>query len=532
MASRSVFRGSSLPLLVLLLCSPAPPASGDGTRLPAGRTGPPAEAEGPIVVRVGGVSPADPVVLPLLGVVSGPDPCPNSPAPDLTPELHDVGILTIRNNDYWDDRLDIEQIFQCPGGATYPSWEGCDPENDANYHWEASDAQFESWLRGGFEPFLRLGGEAQADGRHHDFAGPQNAIQEANWIVAATKTAERYVFWNGDEPLFPYLDIWTEWPAAQFWDRDDAAFCAFWIEAYRALKERFPEQRIGGPGFNAAVTTAVAQGRENKAVRFLTALHEAGIRPDWIGWHLFSNHPERFGAAARNFRHLLEGTGAFSTVPWAGTGFFSGVEMIVDAYGLSELKQAEDGSMVPMSREELDRLHNHGLGAALLTASWIELQYTEVTRAYIYRCGDPRSDPGADPSTVAPNVVWSGLFFGDPAGTSKPTAHAVRLWSTVVQGYPVLLQVVPAAAGVPLWTLAARDDGGNLALLLANTGPDTLEWLPLLVPQSGLPVDLQAEALLQVSDRDDGRTPLPVHGWPLEIPGESVQLVTFRPPSR
>ena len=133
-----------------------------------------------------------------------------------------------------------------PGGTVYPSWEGYDPEDDSNYHWVVSDAQFQSWLDGNFEPFLRLGGEGQRADRHHAFHGPQNRTQED--IVAARKTAQRYLYWSGGEPLFDFLDIWTEWPASRFWDRSTADFCSFWVRAFKALKAAFPDRRIGGPG--------------------------------------------------------------------------------------------------------------------------------------------------------------------------------------------------------------------------------------------------------------------------------------------
>ena len=480
-----------------------------------------------IQVRVEGDSPDDPNVLPLVGVISGPDPCPNSPAPNLTPQLHDIGITTIRNNGYFDDRLDVEQIFQCPGGTTYPSWEGCDPDDDANYHWGPSDAQFQSFLNGGFEPFLRLGGEPQSDQRHHDFAGPQDAVQEDNWIQAGIRITRRYLYFNGQDPSFTYLDIWTEWPGAQFWDRSDAAFCSFWVRAFQALKERFPTVRIGGPGLSAAVTTSVLQGHGQTAIQFLTSLYHAGVHPDWLGWHLFTNHPERYALAATNYRHLLDGTGPFASVPWAGTGFFDGVELIADAWMISQYDDDGAGHVTALSREAFDRLANHSLGAAVDTASWITLEYTDVTKAYYYRCGDPRSDPGADPTDPSSNLGMSGLFYGDPAGTYKPRAHAVRLWSTIVRNYPHLLTTTLPVSTGPLWALAATDDHGDYAILLANTGDDVLFWQPFFTPPSGATTPPQATTLLQVDDLDDGRSPHEVANWPLQIPAASVQLVTF-----
>jgi len=112
----------------------------------------------PNQIAVGAVDQADPTVKPLLGVISGPDPNGSFSGPSLTAQYQEIGVLSVRNNDYYDDRLDMEGIFNC-GGPAYPSWEGCDPHDEANYHWAASDAQFQSYWSGGFAPFLRLGGE-------------------------------------------------------------------------------------------------------------------------------------------------------------------------------------------------------------------------------------------------------------------------------------------------------------------------------------------------------------------------------------
>jgi hypothetical protein len=151
--------------------------------------------------------------------------------------------------------MDMEGIFNC-GGPTYPSWEGCDPHDEANYYWELSDELFESWLAGGFEPFLRLGGEVQNAARHHDFKGPQNPVQETNWIVAAQKVVDRYLHWNGQAQTFTYLDIWTEYPNKDFWDRSNKEFLRFWTQAFVTLKNAYPQLKIGGPGFLVGTTVS------------------------------------------------------------------------------------------------------------------------------------------------------------------------------------------------------------------------------------------------------------------------------------
>ena len=471
-----------------------------------------------VVIPIGEVDPTHPLVKLLLGVISGPIQPPESPVRDLTDHLRDIGVTTIRNNDYFDDRMDIEGIFNC-GGPTYPSWEGCDPQDEANYNWGPSDELFTSWLAGGFEPFLRLGGEVQNAARRHDFKGPQNPTQEANWLVAAQKVVDRYLHWDGQTQTFTYLDIWTEFPNTSFWDRGNADFFRFWTQAFISLKAAYPQLKIGGPGLIAGQTVKVVEGEKSTAQEFLAYLYENGVRPDWIGWHLFYNDPAMWYRAARAYRDLLDGTGMYADVPWAGSGFFDGVELIVDAYGVAKMN---------LSPEERDQVYNHQRGASLRTASWIAMQYSDVERAYLYRAGDPRSTPNDDLQTIY-RGNYTGLFYGDAEGTYKPAAHAFRLWSQVVNGYPTLLTtpLPPTAETGNLWVLAARDDQGDIALLVSNITASDITWTPAFADGTTLQ-DYRVQ-VYQVDDESDGRTALTWSGGAITTPAESVQLVILEP---
>ena len=402
---------------------------------------------------------ASPDLRPLLGVIAGPDPNTAGSATqvNLTEQYQDAGLLSVRNNDYFDDRLDMEQIFNC-GGSSYPSWEGCDPNDDRFYNWTASDAQFQSWLNGGFEPFLRLGGETNCGCRQHDFAGPQNSTQEDNWIVAAKKVFERYNNWQGRAGVLRYLDIWTEWPNTTFYDGDLSRFPVFWTKAYSALKAAYPNLKIGGPG--------LLSGSANQPTRdFLTYLYQNGAKPDWIGFHVFSSSPHDSWDEATAYRQLLDGTGSDAAVSWAGTGFFSGVELIMDAYYAGSKIRDANGKNRSMTAAELDQFHNKGTGAAWLASAWIAMQYAGVKRAYFYRGNDDNSVPGAGPSSS--NVGGPGLFYADGAGTFKPTANAFRFFSRLYRGFPVLLSSagVPSSSGsTELWALGAQTPMGKTKL--------------------------------------------------------------------
>jgi len=389
---------------------------------------------------------------------------------------------------------------------------GCDANDDAYYNWGPSDAQFASYLHGGFDPFLRLGGEWQNRNHPHDFKGPQNTTQEINWIIAAQKVVERYLHWNGAEQTFTYLDIWTEFPGSHFWDRSHIAFITFWVKAYASLKGAYPQLKVGGPGFGAGETMKVIQGNAELSRALLTELYDQGLHLDWFGWHLFSNDPTKWGQAAVAYRQLLDGTGPYADVPWAGTGFFADTEVIVDAYSFSS--QDTNGAPPPQGARR----------SSLLTAAWIAMQYGDVERAYYYRGNDYGATSPED------GDKGPGLFYTDAAGTHKPSAHAFRLWSQVYQRYPHLLQVTLPSTDpqVPLWVLAAQNDRGGTALLVANFSADAVTWTPRFADGTTLQ-DYGQVALYQVDGAQDGRTSTPLTGASVTTAAYTVQLLVLHP---
>ncbi|NOY78095.1 MAG: T9SS type A sorting domain-containing protein [Calditrichaeota bacterium] len=469
----------------------------------------------------------DTLLQPLLGVISGPLPGNGSPAPDLTPQFQDIGVTSIRNNAYWDDRLDIESIFSCPDTSTYPSWD-CDPDNDAYYHWGPSDTLFQSFIDGGFEPFFRLGGEAHCSVREHDFHGPQNEIQEDHWITAALKIARRYTHWRGNKSPIRYLNIFTEWPNKEFWDRSDPEFIHFWAKAFKAVKSAFPGYKVGGPGFLAPTMNVIkGETTHNPAIAFLTELYNQQLRPDWIGWHLWQNNPERYYQAGRQFRDLLNGVGDFASVPWAGTDFFKGVELICDAYGVNPYEENSAGGLVELPRTKLNELMNKKEGAAMFTGIWIALQQTDVVRAYYYHAGDALSDPSAGPNDQ--NMGWTGLFYGDPRGSYKPKALAFRLCSQMVKNYPKLLSSDFPSVGtdsLKLWVLAGKGKSGY-GVLISNTEEQAQTYSLILEGVPVRPANFQVE-VYQVDDTNDGRTPIRWTGGSFEIPAGTVQMLVLK----
>lgn len=469
-----------------------------------------------LTIDITGVDLSDSLIKPhMLGVIAGPAPNYNSIAPDLTTKYQDIGVTTIRNNDFHDDRLDMERMFFCgiydsiPNQFTqYPDWD-CDPDDTANYHFQESDIQFQNWLSGGFLPFFRLGGENSHPIHQHDYKGPR-ASEETNWIQAGLQVVNRYNnFNNQPNTLGGYLDLWTEYPQAQFWDRDSLEFNNFWCNAFDSLKTNFPSLKIGGPGFNDYVSVTLGNlGTVSVHIDlFLKELKNRNLRPDWLGFHIFRNNIDDYYNTAIAFRDLLEAQGAFAAYSsfWGGSGsasFFHNVELIYDAWGY------DNDSSLPLSTR--DSLFNKQRGAALVTGAFIALQQTDVERAYIYRGCDFGSDPNADSSSGYANMGVMGLFHGDSLGTYKPSAYAFKLCSQMQTNFNKKLESDPfylASGGTKIWTLSGENINGEKATLLSNHSLDTVE---LSLQLNGSPLSITTYPYINqytVSDSNIGQTP-------------------------
>ena len=458
-----------------------------------------------ITINIGSVDLADSVNKPnMLGVIAGPSPNYNSPSPDLTYKYQDIGVTTIRNNDYKDDRLDMERMFF--GGTypvtantpNYPKWD-VDPNNNQYYHFKESDAQFQNWLDGGFLPFFRLGGEHNSFPRSHDYEGPRSS-EESNWITAGLKVVNRYNSFNGEtNTLAGYLDIWTEYPQYNFWDRDSVSFNNFWCNTFDSLKTHFHSLKIGGPGFNTSVSTALGKRNIVKVWvdLFLRELKSRNLKPDWIGFHVFSNNIDDFYNTAIAYRKLLRAEPPFDTYAsiWGSgnSSFFNGTELICDAWGFNN-----DHSLPQSTR---DSLFNKQKGAAHHVGVFIALQQADIERAYIYRGGEFVVD-----SLQAVN----GLFYGDSNGGYKPVAYGFKLSSKMQTIYnKKLISPVYAIAsgGSKIWTLAGEDANGNKAILISNPSENTIN-MTLTLNGSNLSTSLFPYIdQYTITDNNDGQTP-------------------------
>ena len=447
----------------------------------------------------------------MLGVISGPNPNANGTGTDITKQYQDIGITSVRNNDYYDDRLDLEGIFNC-GGSTYPSWSGCDANDDKNYNWTKSDAQYQAYISGGFIPFLRLGGEWSNNSRPHDFKGPQNTAEEDNWIIAADKMVDRYEHWQNKPSAFTYLDLWTEAPGAHFYDGTNAAFIKFWVKAYKAIKAAHPELQIGGPGFAAVVGAQLLTGKDTFASGLLAEMYRQGVHLDWLGWHTFGTDPTVYPKLASAYQKLLDGTGQ----AWAGTNFFANTQVITDAYGNGSSEAARGATPVPVDT---------AAGTAILTAGWIALQYANIQGAFYYRGNDygaAKTKSGTTDTNSQP-----GIFTA--TGGYKPLSNAFKLWSTLTNNFPTLLTTNLPTDGSAndVWALAASNNTGGIAVLVTNT---TAAATTISLQANGQDLTkFKSAAILEVDDTHDCKTASQLTTSTISLPAGAVELIELTP---
>lgn len=486
-----------------------------------------ANAQESITINIGLINVTDSVNKPhMLGVIAGPLPNYNSIAPDLTSKFQDIGVTTIRNNDYQDDRLDMEQMFFCgnyndiPDTSTqYPNW-NCDPNDTSNYHFATSDIQFQNWTDGGFLPFFRLGGEVNHIIHPHKYKGPRAGAEEANWLQAGLKVVNRYNNFGGNaNTLQGYLDIWTEYPQNNFWDRDSLSFNNFWCNNFDSLKTNFPTLKIGGPGFNTSVSTALGNTNTVKTWTdlFLRELKLRQLTPDWIGFHVFSNDIQDFYNAAINYRKLLRAEHPFHsyTPVWGrgDTSFFHGTELICDAWGFDN-----DQTLSASTR---DSLFNKQRGAAHHVGVFIALQQADIERAYIYRGGEFLSDT---------TLSITGLFQGNVNGSYKPAAYGFKLCSkmqTIFNKKLISPVYAIASDGSEIWTLAGEDINGNKAILISNPTANIIN-LSLKLNGSNLSTSMYPYVNhYTVTDDNNGQTPNAWASGVFVLPPYTSHLITM-----
>ncbi len=414
------------------------------------------------------------VIRPLLGVNTGPRVFRRGGGEhDFTDAYRRLGVRQIRTHDLYGP-LDMATI--------YPD-QRADPRLPSSFRFDESDRFFDSIISGGFEPYLRLGDSWNAA---EGYPRPRRRapIHLDNWVAAAVAVVRHYE--ARSQGRLRYVEIWNEPDLRVFWDASPEAFCELYVRAARAVKAACPRLKVGGPGF-ALTGFLQPQGREFVRV-FLDQVRRAGAPLDFLSWHIYSNDPREYAAAARYYRGMLDRFG------------FPEAE--------SHLTEFHTDERRPVRGLPTVAIRAGAPGAAILTAGWIALQMEGVAAAFVYR--------GADPDTRKPDFY--GLLLGDER--PKKTALAFSMWAKFCECRERLTVSGPSPETGP-WVLAGRTAEGRVALLIANPSAQPISWdlsFGRGAPTTGLHIE-------EVSEDTDSVRVLRCAGSRAHTPADGVQLV-------
>jgi xylan 1,4-beta-xylosidase len=419
-------------------------------------------------------------IKPLLGVNIGPLPAGTSPQnANLTSAYQQIGVNLIRTHDYYGP-LDMSQMY--PDRLR-------DPSNPQSYNFTKSDQTWQAILNGGFEPYFRLGDS------WNNARPPANAQERANWVKAAVEVLRHYREgkWQGFTSKFRYVEIWNEPDNQQFWPKPHTPqeYFQLYLETATAIRQAFPELKIGGPALTPAGALA-SQGKK-WTQDFLDFVKQNNAPLDFFSWHMYSNIPQQYADAAIFYRNSLDTRG------------FSRTHTHITEWN-TDIKRDSDNSAESLA------LRTGGKGATILTAAWIALQQNNVAESMFYR--------GPDPDIKAP--TFYGLFYAD--GKPKHIALAFSLWLKMTS-YPERL-IINTSSSTSLWVLAGQNSVGEIALLIANPDDKTLKWGFNFADQRRTSYKI---SLFQVNDASEQTQTSAFSNHVLEIGANTIQLLILKP---
>ncbi len=422
----------------------------------------------------------------LIGVNGGPKTATGT-VTDFTTFFQTLGITTIRTHDF-NGPFDMHVI--------YPS-KSADPSVCGSFSFTATNTYLNKIINGNFHLYLRLGDSTTTT------SPPTDSTEQANWINAAKKYIQYLTTGacTGHTVTIDAIEFWNEPNNQAFWGSGTTlAFDQFMNDAVTQLKASFPTIKIGGPAvISSTYSNATNQAYLASLLSYLKA-HNTPI--DFFSWHLYSDNPTDFKTAANYYRAAL-----------TTAGFSSSIESHI----------TEWNNVITTSAGAAKR--TTGEGPALMTASWINLQASDVTTSLFYK--------GTDSDTSGTSSVNWGLL--GPAAETRPMGNAFSFWSSLASHSTGLTATATqaSASGASyslnqsggLYAIIGQNAASETAFLVTNPGTTTLTWYPVL--STGGP----ATSRLTVSQiaADGSLGTVSVTSGSLSLPPNTTQLVLVAP---
>ena len=262
----------------------------------------------------------------------------------------------------------------------------------------------------GLDIFFRLGTSIEHSGNVHFNALVPDDFDKVAEIFAATVRHYNKGWANGYEWGIKYWEIWNEpdgtdnmWclPADKG-GNDDAKmrdlFVKFFVTVLKRLKSEFPDIKVGGPALcswsiNMKYLSAILDGCK-----------KAGVAPDFISWHHYTNNPDWVMLAIDSKRKLCDDYG------------FKDCELIINEWhymgaGFKELRSNDPA--VRRRVWEGPNGHNEIDSSCFNLTLLSKFQFSKLDQSYYYGCRHTGAWGFMDENRGKYKVYYGLKMFGD-----------------------------------------------------------------------------------------------------------------------
>lgn len=364
-----------------------------------------------------------------------------------------------------------------------------DPQSPASYRFSRTDDYIAPIVASGSGIVYRLGESIEHTKRKFHVHPPRDYDR---WTQGCLGIIRHYnEGWaDGHRHQIRYWEIWNE-PENRpsMWSGSDDDYFRLYVTAARAIKQKYPDLKVGGPAVGASGDIVDGNYRPTEFMRsFLKACRTADAPLDFFSWHTYTNDPGLYARKAHGIRKWLDAEG------------FTKSEIHLNEWNY--LAGNDWGPMLntadPTARDRWYAEMGGIPGATFVTSALIGFQDSPLDVANYYS-GD--SSP-------------FGLF--GRFGTPKKTYYGFLAFRHLLE---TPLRVSAAARGHEQpWTLAGLNESRTeLRVLISHLKPSGARQ-PVVI--ENLPWSGPTE--IQILHLDDDLNLEPVHRETLAAPGESI----------